>query len=280
MKLLLAFAGLLLALQIVGAVQSEHLNQPRLIKVKSSISTLPPTKERLNLQRRGEEEVYKGVGEIIRKFEDLPKAPLEHEAPAQSENFAKGVTEAGSSRGLSPFHQEALRTADRNYAPPNVEFEQQYGQNSAAGNFIHDRLGHLGATVDEHALAIENGNRRISQNTEDIYTLAKGNLKLAETSEQNAKLLRAKKWVAGSAMAVSTTAALTSAVYAGIASNKFGQQDQEIKNLNMQIARLNAAKELQQQQVQTYHNGAGYMPGSGVPATSPQYVGAAPGGVV
>lgn len=61
MKLLPAFSGLFLALQFVGVVSLDNLQQPRFVKLKRSISEHGTHAERLqsHLHRRGDVDARK-----------------------------------------------------------------------------------------------------------------------------------------------------------------------------------------------------------------------------
>lgn len=61
MKLLSAFSGLLLALQLAGAVHLDQVGQPRFLKVRQTRQVHGTQAERVqpSLKRRGEEEARK-----------------------------------------------------------------------------------------------------------------------------------------------------------------------------------------------------------------------------
>ena len=62
MQLLPAFSALLLTVQLVAAVHSDQLQQPRFVKIKRAISTHDGDLDgQPNLERRGEEALGKWI---------------------------------------------------------------------------------------------------------------------------------------------------------------------------------------------------------------------------
>ncbi|SPO20348.1 uncharacterized protein UTRI_00751_B [Ustilago trichophora] len=252
MKLLPAFSTLLLALQLVGAVQMDQLQRSGFVKAKRTISQDGPRAERFqpNLQRRAGEELVLSLDSAIEHIRTLAGSS-EHAAHgnavlADLERIKqKLVNPAAPGYGGHPPYPYA---GGYHYPPPQGVETGAHNRPAPQGPWYETiQAANLekmtNAEVRKHGKNID---LLIKHSAEQDQDLKKVSEYLAETSKRMKKSDRDIRLLKMSNMAglgATTLASGASILIHNDANNRLNDQQEQLNRANAELAKLRSGQQ-------------------------------------
>ncbi|CBQ68082.1 conserved hypothetical protein [Sporisorium reilianum SRZ2] len=280
MKLLASFAALLIALQVVAAVHSDQLQQPRFVKVKRTVSRHADSHKayRLgaNLEKRDLKPFLAKVEELKTLYNAGQDAPRQDQLLREIKKQASALgfmanPEVAARHGLKPPSESVHRLEGDEIAPVETS---RAGEERGQGHFTRsqawldnqNRLAGHEKILDGHRELLDANHeanflahQRIGANTQAIREVSK---KVQKTLRGR----RAKNTLLWTTLAGTT--ALGTVTTLGMMSDysKINAQKDDINRLSQEVARLKA----QNGQMATSVTGPGGAVQQGAPASSQQ----------
>ncbi|ETS63912.1 hypothetical protein PaG_02237 [Moesziomyces aphidis] len=240
MRVLPAFGGLLVALQLVAAVHLDQLDSVRFAKVRRTVSG--PSKG--DLKRRAIEQIVPGVRELVEKFEGQTGAKSQAEFVAQLKQLVQGSDQAASPKGKEVMNHYQTGSSS---APSLTFTHPAEGEALVNPRFAeHDNLlnKHVKA-LDDQAHTLNVHEQVLLKSMEGLDTL-NGRLSAVEASKE--KLLEAQKksnrglkWGVGTALGTATLAGGASALYAQGSKDHINALSDTVAQQQAEIEKLKAA---------------------------------------